>query len=153
MAMSECWKQVHSITGRSLKKEFREQTRHALPRHSDPLNRLASVSLFDMTTTSATCTATAAATSPRSSSPGSATVTTCSPTNTNNGYASDESGSQSSGAPQPRIKMAAGHRRPATTTRSLTKRASFWQKRVEQGLLSDSSVNEEYPPPESCPYE
>ncbi len=31
-------------------------------------------------------------------------------------------------------------------SRSILKRASYWEKRCEKGLISDSSVNEDFPP-------
>jgi len=135
--------QVHSLTARSMKKEFRDQTQKNMPR---PLNRLGSVSLFDIDQITDD--------SQRSSSPGTGTgtATTCSPTN--NGYASDESNNSSSG---PVINK--GNRTvvqikgPRKGSRAIMKRASFWQKRCENGLLSDSSVNEDFPPIESMPYD
>ncbi|CAG2165184.1 unnamed protein product [Oppiella nova] len=57
----------------------------------------------------------------------SSTSNPCSPTN--EGYASDESSTSSV--------------RP-----SILKRASYWQKRCEQGLISDCSVSEDFPPME-----
>ncbi|KAI1291989.1 hypothetical protein HDE_07474 [Halotydeus destructor] len=74
---------VHSLTARSMKREFRQQKCIDLPR---ALNRLGSVSLFQIDQFPVDD-------GQRSSSPG--TATTCSPTNA--GYASDESTNSSTG--------------------------------------------------------
>jgi hypothetical protein len=88
-------------------------------------------------------------TSSRSSSP--ETETTCSPTN--EGYVTDESNS-SGATKQSNGTEANVQLRPIRkVSRSILKRASFWEKRCEQGLLSDSSVNEDFPAMDRTSYD
>lgn len=67
------------------------------------------------------------------------------------GYASDESSTSSSlgggGVSGAARQPSGGKRRPrVAASRGILQRTSYWERRVEQGLLSDSSVTEEFPP-------
>lgn len=63
------------------------------------------------------------------------------------GYASDESSTSSSLGGGGQRASSGGKRRPKTSgARGILQRTSYWERRVEQGLLSDSSVTEEFPP-------
>ncbi|KAL1431217.1 hypothetical protein MTO96_014597 [Rhipicephalus appendiculatus] len=65
------------------------------------------------------------------------------------GYASDESSTSSSlggGSGAPRHPSSSKRRPRVAASRGILQRSSYWDRRVEQGLLSDSSVTEEFPP-------
>ncbi|KAH7961171.1 hypothetical protein HPB52_004350 [Rhipicephalus sanguineus] len=65
------------------------------------------------------------------------------------GYASDESSTSSSmggGSGVPRHPSSSKRRPRVAAARGILQRSSYWDRRVEQGLLSDSSVTEEFPP-------
>ena len=64
-------------------------------------------------------------------------------------YNSDDSAISSNLAKNSTVKQSVEVLPVKKASRSITKRASFWQKRCENGLVSDSNVQEEFPPVES----
>ncbi|XP_064475242.1 uncharacterized protein LOC135389152 isoform X3 [Ornithodoros turicata] len=115
---------IHSLTARSLSREFREHAQKNLVPRQMNRSHLAPPS------------ATSSIDTVLSSSTEKCTVGG----DTTPGYASDESSTSSAGTPVARVIGA--KRRQA---RNLLQRASYWERRAEQGLLSDSSVTEEFP--------
>ncbi|XP_064475253.1 uncharacterized protein LOC135389155 [Ornithodoros turicata] len=110
--------EIHSLTARSLSREFREHAQKNLVPRQMNRSHLAPPS------------ATSSIDTVLSSSTEKCTVGG----DTTPGYASDESSTSSAGTPVARVIGA--KRRQA---RNLLQRASYWERRAEQGLLSDSS--------------
>lgn len=64
-------------------------------------------------------------------------------------YASDESNTSSGLSNNGNLSVAIQQNKTNNGrkfSRSILKRANYWEKRCEQGLISDSSVNEDFPP-------
>ncbi|KAK8788766.1 hypothetical protein V5799_021459 [Amblyomma americanum] len=141
--------QVHSLTARSLPREFREHAqRNLVPRQ---MNRTVVKSPASPPALTTVC----------DQAFQSQSLQTPPPNNGNNsnvaagggdvtpGYASDESSTSSSvgGSGGAQRQSSGGKRRPrVAASRGILQRSSYWDRRVEQGLLSDSSVTEEFPP-------
>ncbi|XP_054168123.1 homeobox protein 2-like isoform X2 [Oppia nitens] len=137
---------VHSLTARSMTREFRQRSQLNVPRSQ--LNRMDINSHNNRNVNFVES---------ESSSPS----TPCSPTN--DGYTSDDSSIISSNgnlssnvvndttgngiACHKNNLIHANNDRKYSP--SILKRATYWQKRCENGLLSDYSVAEEFPPMES----
>ncbi|XP_077515870.1 uncharacterized protein LOC144125925 isoform X4 [Amblyomma americanum] len=142
-------KKVHSLTARSLPREFREHAqRNLVPRQ---MNRTVVKSPASPPALTTVC----------DQAFQSQSLQTPPPNNGNNsnvaagggdvtpGYASDESSTSSSlgGGGGAQRQSSGGKRRPrVAASRGILQRSSYWDRRVEQGLLSDSSVTEEFPP-------
>ncbi|XP_077555827.1 uncharacterized protein LOC144170124 isoform X3 [Haemaphysalis longicornis] len=141
-------KKVHSLTARSLPREFREHAqRNLVPRQ---MNRTVIKSpssppatACDQVFPAQSLQATASNNSSDNNVAAAGDVTP--------GYASDESSTSSSlgggGVSGAARQPSGGKRRPrVAASRGILQRTSYWERRVEQGLLSDSSVTEEFPP-------
>lgn len=117
---------MHSLTARSLSREFRDLAKQNLPK---PMNRTISVPSFCDDGTSereSLC-------SPES------VQSSCSAHHIDNGhgYTSDESNTSNSSVPRSKQRR--------HISRAILERATYWERRAEQGLLSDASVSEEFP--------
>ncbi|XP_042906389.1 uro-adherence factor A isoform X2 [Parasteatoda tepidariorum] len=110
---------VHSLTARSLSREFRDLAKLNFPK---PMNRTIPVSSLD-------------AERETLCSPESAQGSTQG--DNGHGYTSDESNTSSTSV----NKIKVGRH----ISRSILERATYWERRAEQGLLSDASVGEEFP--------
>ncbi|CAN8005517.1 unnamed protein product [Ixodes hexagonus] len=144
---------VHSLTARSLPREFREHAqRNLVPRQ---MNRTVVASPPSPTSpTNAAVPAPACEQlfqqAPQQQQHEQAGVNTMGGDLTP-GYASDESSTSSSLGggiiATARSPSGGGKRRSKSgSARGILQRTSYWERRVEQGLLSDSSVTEEFPP-------
>lgn len=121
---------VHSLTARSLSREFRVMARQNIPR---PMNRTVSVRPpnSEDTLSERDCISPVSVPSPVCGSGVSANPDLA------HGYTSDESSTSTNSLPRPKARR--------HISRSILQRASYWERRAEQGLLSDASVNEEFP--------
>ncbi|XP_022245775.1 uncharacterized protein LOC106462420 isoform X2 [Limulus polyphemus] len=124
-------KRVHSLTARSMSKEFREKTFKHFPRS---LNRPLSVSQNENHSKEDAQQDSRGSSPSMPPSPVPVIESSVDPTH---GYTSDESTTSNNSLPRHRTR-----RRPA---RSILQRASFWERRLEQGLMSDNSVSEDFP--------
>ncbi|XP_076313406.1 uncharacterized protein LOC143226386 isoform X3 [Tachypleus tridentatus] len=124
-------KRVHSLTARSMSKEFREKTFKHFPR---PLNRPLSVSQNENPSKEEVQQDSRGSSPSMPPSPVPVIESSVDPTH---GYTSDESTTSNNSLPRHRTR-----RRPS---RSILQRASFWERRLEQGLMSDNSVSEDFP--------
>ncbi|KAM7286003.1 uncharacterized protein ISCGN_032888 [Ixodes scapularis] len=140
--------QVHSLTARSLPREFREHAqRNLVPRQ---MNRTVVASPPSPTSApnAAACEQLFQQTPQQHQQAGTDAVGG----DLTPGYASDESSTSSSLGgggviATARSPSGGGKRRSkAGSARGILQRTSYWERRVEQGLLSDSSVTEEFPP-------
>ncbi|EEC16714.1 titin, putative [Ixodes scapularis] len=141
-------KKVHSLTARSLPREFREHAqRNLVPRQ---MNRTVVASPPSPTSApnAAACEQLFQQTPQQHQQAGTDAVGG----DLTPGYASDESSTSSSLGgggviATARSPSGGGKRRSkAGSARGILQRTSYWERRVEQGLLSDSSVTEEFPP-------
>ncbi|XP_054714691.1 uncharacterized protein LOC129224286 [Uloborus diversus] len=118
---------VHSLTARSLSREFRDLAKMNLPK---PMNRTVQVpsQAYEegVSERDSLCSPESAQDSFNASQPDNA-----------HGYTSDESNASSSSVPRAKARR--------HISRSILQRATYWERRAEQGLLSDASVNEEFP--------
>ncbi|XP_075750125.1 uncharacterized protein LOC119186953 isoform X2 [Rhipicephalus microplus] len=141
---------VHSLTARSLPREFREHAqRNLVPRQmnrtvvTSPTSPPASGTLSEQVFQPQPLQVPAANNSNRNNS------NNVSAGDVTPGYASDESSTSSSlggGSGVPRHPSSSKRRPRVAASRGILQRSSYWDRRVEQGLLSDSSVTEEFPP-------
>ncbi|XP_075750141.1 uncharacterized protein LOC119186953 isoform X5 [Rhipicephalus microplus] len=144
-------KKVHSLTARSLPREFREHAqRNLVPRQmnrtvvTSPTSPPASGTLSEQVFQPQPLQVPAANNSNRNNSNNVSAAGDVTP-----GYASDESSTSSSlggGSGVPRHPSSSKRRPRVAASRGILQRSSYWDRRVEQGLLSDSSVTEEFPP-------
>ncbi|XP_075750148.1 uncharacterized protein LOC119186953 isoform X7 [Rhipicephalus microplus] len=142
---------VHSLTARSLPREFREHAqRNLVPRQmnrtvvTSPTSPPASGTLSEQVFQPQPLQVPAANNSNRNNSNNVSAAGDVTP-----GYASDESSTSSSlggGSGVPRHPSSSKRRPRVAASRGILQRSSYWDRRVEQGLLSDSSVTEEFPP-------
>ncbi|XP_065297392.1 uncharacterized protein [Dermacentor albipictus] len=142
--------QVHSLTARSLPREFREHAqRNLVPRR---MNRAVVTSPASPPASGTLCEQvfqpyplqTPAANNSKNNNVSATAAGDVTP-----GYASDESSTSSSlggGGGVPRQPSSSKRRPRVAASRGILQRTSYWDRRVEQGLLSDSSVTEEFPP-------
>uniref|UniRef100_A0A131YMJ2 Myosin viia and rab n=1 Tax=Rhipicephalus appendiculatus TaxID=34631 RepID=A0A131YMJ2_RHIAP len=144
-------KKVHSLTARSLPREFREHAqRNLVPRQmnrtvvTSPASPPASGNLSEQVFQPQPLQVPAANNSNNNNNVSATAAGDVTP-----GYASDESSTSSSlggGSGAPRHPSSSKRRPRVAASRGILQRSSYWDRRVEQGLLSDSSVTEEFPP-------
>uniref|UniRef100_L7M1C2 Putative myosin viia and rab n=1 Tax=Rhipicephalus pulchellus TaxID=72859 RepID=L7M1C2_RHIPC len=142
---------VHSLTARSLPREFREHAqRNLVPRQmnrtvvTSPASPPASGNLSEQVFQPQPLQVPAANNSSNNNNVSATAAGDVTP-----GYASDESSTSSSvggGSGVPRHPSSSKRRPRVAASRGILQRSSYWDRRVEQGLLSDSSVTEEFPP-------
>lgn len=123
---------MHSLTARSLSREFRDLAKQNLPK---PMNRTIQVPSYCEDSTSereSLC-------SPESAQSSFSTQQA----DNGHGYTSDESNTSTSSIPRTKARR--------HISRSILERATYWERRAEQGLLSDASVSEEFPGIEISP--
>ncbi|GFY44696.1 rab effector MyRIP [Trichonephila inaurata madagascariensis] len=118
-------RKIHSLTARSLSREFRDLAKLNLPK---PMNRTIQVPSQNSEEgeRESLC-------SPESIQ---SSFSTGHPDNTH-GYTSDESNTSTNSVTKNKSRR--------HISRSILERATYWERRAEQGLLSDASVSEEFP--------
>ncbi|KAG8182517.1 hypothetical protein JTE90_002055 [Oedothorax gibbosus] len=120
-------RKVHSLTARSLSREFRDMVKSNGPKQ---MNRTIQVPSEETTNEHDSLR------SPESN-------LSTSQGELAHGYTSDESNTSANSTTKAKSRR--------HISRSILERAKYWEKRAEQGLLSDASVNEEFPGIELTP--
>ncbi|GBL78044.1 Rab effector MyRIP [Araneus ventricosus] len=120
-------RKIHSLTARSLSREFRDLAKLNLPK---PMNRTIPVPAQNGEEGTSERESLCSPESVQSSySTGQA--------DNGHGYTSDESNTSTNSATKGKSRR--------HISRSILERATYWERRAEQGLLSDASVSEEFP--------
>ncbi|GFU12903.1 rab effector MyRIP [Nephila pilipes] len=120
-------RKIHSLTARSLSREFRDLAKLNLPK---PMNRTIPVPSQNSEEGASERESLCSPESVQSS------FSTGQPDN-GHGYTSDESNTSTNSVTKAKSRR--------HISRSILERATYWERRAEQGLLSDASVNEEFP--------
>ncbi|GIY19484.1 rab effector MyRIP [Caerostris extrusa] len=120
-------RKIHSLTARSLSREFRDLAKLNLPK---PMNRTVQVPSQNGEEGTSERESLCSPESVQSSySTGQA--------DNGHGYTSDESNTSTNSVTKNKSRR--------HISRSILERATYWERRAEQGLLSDASVSEEFP--------